>query len=370
MQERNFSGRKPRPAGVTGGKRDENFVSGRARRDDSASSRPDWQSRVARPIDFEREKSPLIPEEISEKDLEVGVRVQLKTLTAENAEMVARHLAMVGLLIEQDPELAHKHALAAARRAGRIAVVRETVGVTAYRTGDFALALRELLTHRRISGSNDQLPLIVDCERGLGRPDKALEVGRSVDRNKLTPAIRANLAIAMSGARLDRGETELAIAELEIKELDPSKVFDYSPDLFRAYGESLIGSAREKESSRWFELANRAEAALDLQAGVDPDAISVLEEIEIPQASDRPKRNFEGRDSASTRGRVRESRGGMEGFDRQPRGDREKPDRSPRGDRERSERTGADRGFGNRADQSRENRGPVKPSGMGPKRER
>ena len=381
MQERNFSGRKPRPAGVTGGKRDENFVSGRARRDDSANSRPDWQSRVARPIDFEREKSPLIPEEITEKDLEIGVRVQLKTLTPENAEMVARHLAMVGLLIEQDPELAHKHALAAARRAGRIAVVRETVGITAYHVGDFALALRELLTHRRISGLNDQLPLIVDCERGLGRPDKALEIGRSVDRNKLTPGVRANLAIAMSGARLDRGEVDLAIAELEIRELDPSQVFDYSPDLFRAYGESLLGSTRENESGRWFELAARAEAALDQQAGIDPDAISVLEEIEIPQASDRPKRNFEGRESTSISSRVRDYRGDRERFDRQPRGDIEKPDRQPRGDREkpdrsplgdrvRSERTGADRGFGNRADQPRENRGPIKPSGMGPKRER
>lgn len=348
MQERNFSGRKPRPAGVTGGKRDENFVSGRARRDDSASSRPDWQSRVARPIDFEREKSPLIPEEISEKDLEIGVRVQLKTLTAENAEMVARHLAMVGLLIEQDPELAHKHALAAARRAGRIAVVRETVGVTAYRTGDFALALRELLTHRRISGSNDQLPLIVDCERGLGRPDKALEVGRSVDRNKLTPAIRANLAIAMSGARLDRGEVDLAIAELEIKELDPSKVFEYSPDLFRAYGESLLGSARESESARWFDLAERAEAALNQQAGIDPEAISVLEEIEIPKASERPKRNFDGA-------------GNSEG--------RQQP-RSKSSFSDRSEQRREFRGASDSAEPRGGSRGPIKPSGKGPRRER
>lgn len=348
MQERNFSGRKPRPAGVTGGKRDENFVSGRARRDDSASSRPDWQSRVARPIDFEREKSPLIPEEISEKDLEIGVRVQLKTLTAENAEMVARHLAMVGLLIEQDPELAHKHALAAARRAGRIAVVRETVGVTAYRTGDFALALRELLTHRRISGSNDQLPLIVDCERGLGRPDKALEVGRSVDRNKLTPAIRANLAIAMSGARLDRGEVDLAIAELEIKELDPSKVFEYSPDLFRAYGESLLGSARESESSRWFDLAERAEAALNQQAGIDPEAISVLEEIEIPKASERPKRNFDGAGNS----------------------DRRQQPRSKSSFSDRSEQRREFRGASDSAEPRGGNRGPIKPSGKGPRRER
>ena len=364
MQEGSFSGRKPRPSGVTGGKRDENFVSGRARRDDASNARPDWQSRVARPVDFDREKSPLIPEEITEKDLEIGVRVQLKTLTAENAEMVARHLAMVGLLIDQDPELAHKHALAAARRAGRIAVVRETVGITAYHTGDFALALRELLTHRRISGSNDQLPLIVDCERGLGRPEKALEIGRSVDRAKLSPAVRANLAIAMSGARLDLGEDDLAIAELEIKELDPSKVFDYSPDLFRAYGETLLGSLREKESARWFDLADRAERALSQQAGIDPDAISVLEEIEIPKASDRPKRNFEGREDRAfgeRGGGPRDSRGSRE---------RGREPRDSRGSRERGNTFKDASGFGKLVEHNKDNRAPIKPIGKGPKRER
>ena len=49
--------------------------------------------------------------EITPEDLDFSVRVQLKTLTAENAEMVARHLAMVSLLIEDDPQLAHKKVL-------------------------------------------------------------------------------------------------------------------------------------------------------------------------------------------------------------------------------------------------------------------
>lgn len=399
MAERNFSGRKPRPTGVTGGRRDENFASGRARREDSSNSRPDWQSRVARPIDPEREKSPLIPEEITEKDLEIGVRVQLKTLTPENAEMVARHLAMVGLLIEQDPELAHKHALAAARRAGRIAVVRETVGVTAYHVGDFALALRELLTHRRISGSSDQLPLIVDCERGLGRPDRALEVGRSVDRSKLPTDVRVNLAIAMSGARLDRGETDLAIAELEIKELDLTKVFDYSPDLFRAYGECLKDSSRNGESDRWFNLADRAEVALRKQAGIDEDEIAVLEEIAIPTPADRPKREpreFKDRDSSERprgdkfskgdrgdfRSRDRGGRPPKSGESRDFRGDR-KPNREgssggsggysvgPRSGETRGGRSASQGGFVGPGDSgSVSSRGPIKPTGKGPKRER
>jgi uncharacterized membrane protein YgcG len=229
----------------------------------------------------ERRLSPLIPDEITEKDLEIGIRAQLKTLTPENAEKVARHLAMVGLLIDQDPDLAHQHALAAADRAGRIAVVRETVGCTAYAVGDFTLALRELLTHRRISGSNEQIALIVDSERGLGRPERAIEIGRSVERKDLSAAGRVNLAIAMSGARLDLGQTDLALSELEVPELNPARVFEYSPPLFFAYADVLEDLGRAEESKKWADLGNRAIAALG--AGADEDElVTVLEEIEIP----------------------------------------------------------------------------------------
>jgi hypothetical protein len=165
--------------------------------------------------------------------------------------------------------------------------VREVVGVTAYTVGDFALALRELLTHRRISGSNDQLPLIVDSERGLGRPERALEVGRSVDRNTLSAGVRVNLAIAMSGARLDKGENDLALAELQIPELNPERVFNYSPALFRAYADTLDVLGRDAESKRWFELADRADSALLGNPGPEDEVFQVLEEIEIPVLAER-----------------------------------------------------------------------------------
>ena len=108
---------------------------------------------------------------------------ELKTLSKENAEGVAKHLVMAARLIEEDPQLAHNHAISAARRAGRIGVVRETLAITAYAIEDYALALRELRTYRRITGRDDQLPMMVDSERGLGRPEKALELGRSVSRS-------------------------------------------------------------------------------------------------------------------------------------------------------------------------------------------
>ncbi len=289
-------------SGRGGSDKRQDAPAGRAQRRDGQESRPNWQERVARPVDYDKPKSPPVPDEITEKDLEMGIRAQLKTLTPENAEKVARHLVMVNLLIEQDPELAHKHAVAAAERAGRIGMVREVVGVTAYTVGEYALALRELLTFRRISGSNDQIPVMVDCERGLGRPDRALELGRSVDRASLPVSVRVNLAIAMSGARLDRGENDLALAELQIAELNPAKVFDYSPALFRAYADTLEVLGKATESKHWFDLADRAELALAGNPGPEDELVEVLEEIEIPvlaekkvweprEGDDRPRRD-------------------------------------------------------------------------------
>jgi hypothetical protein len=221
---------------------------------------------------------PPLPDNVVSEDLHISVRAQLKTLSQDNQEFVARHLQMVALMIDQDPELAHRHALAASKKAGRIAVVRETLGVTAYTIGDFALALRELLTDRRISGSNDQLPLIVDCERGLGRPERAIEAATGVDRSKLEVGVRINLAIALSGARLDMGQPKLAQQELEIKELSPKAVYEQSPLLFRSYAEVL----RElgKDGSEWDELADRAERAMAEREG---ETFSLIEELELPK---------------------------------------------------------------------------------------
>ncbi len=194
-------------------------------------------------------------------------------------ERVARHLAMVAFLIDDDPELAHQHALSASRRAGRIPVARETLAITAYRTGDFALALRELRTYRRLSGLDGHVAIMVDSERGLGRPDKALETGLAVDASALDTDQRVHLAIAMSGARLDLGQTQQALFELEIPELNPTKAFSWSPDLFSAYSAVLEDLGRSEEAAKWLEHANHAARALQAHHG-SQDELEVFEVYE------------------------------------------------------------------------------------------
>ncbi|OUE22444.1 hypothetical protein BFL36_10140 [Clavibacter michiganensis] len=219
-------------------------------------------------------------------DLDRVARNELKTLSKDNAEGVAQHLVMAARLIEEDPELAHRHAISAARRAGRIAVVRESLAITAYAVGDYALALRELRTYRRISGKDDQLALMVDSERGQGRPDKALELGRSVPKETLPAAEQVALAIAMSGARLDLGQTEAALDELSIAQLNRDVAYSYSADLFHAYAEVLEELGRSGEADEWRRRADAAEAAFaDPDEGWD-DTVEVVEEDLVMDTSD------------------------------------------------------------------------------------
>ncbi|WP_426302930.1 hypothetical protein [Arthrobacter sp. R-11] len=187
---------------------------------------------------------------------------------------------MAGRLMDIDPELSFQHALAASRRGGRLAVVREAVGLTAYAAGHYGEALREFRTYRRISGSNVHLPVMADCERGLGRPDRALDVVRSPEAQDLDAPGKVELAIVASGARADLGQLDAAVAELEIPQLDINRAFSYSPRLFRAYAEALTAAGRGEEASRWERQAVVAEDALGVGQFEEPDIIDLGEDEE------------------------------------------------------------------------------------------
>src|SRR5699024_7963193 len=139
----------------------------------------------------ERGRSPEIDADVTGKELDRESARQLGTLNDANRTWVAKHLVMAGRLIDVNPELALEHALAASRRGGRLALVREAVGLVAYAAGDYAEALRELRTYRRISGDQTHLAVIADSLRATGRPDKALELAEEPEAQQLKGAPRA-----------------------------------------------------------------------------------------------------------------------------------------------------------------------------------
>jgi tetratricopeptide (TPR) repeat protein len=153
---------------------------------------------------------PEIPEDISASMLDKQARARLRTLSKDNAEDVGRHLVMAGQLMDDDPELAYRYAQVALARGGRVDIVREAAAVTAYATGRYAEALREFRTVRRLNGSSEHLPLMADCERGLGRPARALAIAAEPEAAQLSAYAKAELGMVVAGARADLGDLEAA----------------------------------------------------------------------------------------------------------------------------------------------------------------
>ena len=187
---------------------------------------------------------------------------------------------MTANLLEDDPRLALAHARAARDRAGRIAVVRETAGVAAYHAGEWAEALSELRAARRMSGGPGLVAVMADCERGLGRPERAIELGRSEEARALDGDAATELRIVLAGARLDLGQVDQALATLQTPELDSSRTGPAAARLFYAYADALLVAGRTDDALTWF--LNSAAADLD----GDTDAEDRVAELSDPGAAE------------------------------------------------------------------------------------
>ncbi len=233
-------------------------------------------------------QGPEIDTDVTGRELDGSVLRQLRALEKDNADVVGQHLVMAGRYLDIDPKFALEHAQAATRRAGRIAAVREAAGIAAYVAEDFELALRELRTHRRISGSDEHLAVLIDTERALGHIEKALELAEESKQLELKPAERVETAIVVSGIKHDQGDLTGAIEALEIPELNSQRGFDYSPRLFEAYGALLEEDGREKEAARWYRLAIVTEAALGQGEFAEPEIFDIFGEPELFEDEEEP----------------------------------------------------------------------------------
>lgn len=239
---------------------------------DARRPRPPERTHPSRPAREEdprrpRIREPELPPDLPFAELDRAAKAELRSLPESLAERVSKHLVAAGLMLDEDPAAAHRHATYARSLAPRLAVVREAAGLTAYRTGDFAAALADLRAVRRMTGDPSHLPILADAERGLGRPDRALAYGKDPDVAKLDPAARVELAIVLSGARRDRGENDAAVVGLQGSALDSDQLQPWTPRLWYAYAEALLAAGRRDEALKWFESV----ATIDEEAETDAD---------------------------------------------------------------------------------------------------
>jgi hypothetical protein len=213
-----------------------------------------------------------LPDDVLPTDLDRGIRKELDSLPMAAAEDVARHLVMAGRVMDDDPQTALLHARAARRRAGRVAAVREAVGIAAYLCGEWTEALSELRAVRRMTGANEVVPMLADCERALGRPERALDLLAGVT-GTIANDLAIELLLVQAGARSDLGQDAAALALLRGPAEKAKGKGSHVARLRYAYADILLDGGDTAGAAVWFARA------LDADVDSVTDAAERVEDL-------------------------------------------------------------------------------------------
>jgi hypothetical protein len=263
----------------------------RSRSQEGSGGRPGRKSDWKRPTDDLRPRTsdqaaydgPPLPDEITGGELDRSVSAQLKGLPEKLAARVARHLAAAGAIVDEDPEIAYQHTLAARARAARLAIVREACGEAAYAAGRYGEALSELRAAKRMNGATAYLPMMADCHRALGHPEMALKLAKSPSVVNFASDAKAEMTLVEAGARRDMGQLDAALRVLEQAPLSSAAREPWVTRLRYAYADTLEAAGRANDALTWFhrtdaidgdELTDAAERAETLEARIEQDAES------------------------------------------------------------------------------------------------
>lgn len=200
---------------------------------------------------IELKNEPAIPEEVLNEKIDPDLARELSSLSKENAERAAQHLLAAAFYVDTDPRRAHLHGVAASARAGRVGRVREVAGYAAYHAREFEIAIRELRAANRISGDGSMWPVLADSERGIGRPEKAVEMAKDPQVKLLDIDGQIEMKIVVAGARRDLKQVEAAVATLKCAELE-NETASWAARLRYAYADALEASGDHKNAQKWF----------------------------------------------------------------------------------------------------------------------
>jgi hypothetical protein len=152
-----------------------------------------------------------------------------------------------------------------------------------------------------MTGSDEYLPMMADCERALGRPDRALALIREADVSSLDRAAQIELRIVESGIRRDQGLADAAVLALQVPELTSPRLRPWSARLFYAYADALLAAGRADEARDAFARAAAADAdgetdaadRLDELDGIEFEDLADAEQPEEVEEAAEPERRVE-----------------------------------------------------------------------------
>lgn len=199
------------------------------------------------------------------------MKAELRGLPPEIADKVGLRLMAAGLLLETDAAAAYEQVKVARRIAARLPIVRAATAEAAYAAGDYRAALTDYRALRRMSGGDEYLPVMADCERALGKPEEALRLAREAASADLDPASAVEMIMVEAGARADLGQHAEALRLLErhIRDSQRQRLNDTSKARLRyAYADLLAGHGQSEQAREWFTAA----------AQLDPESLTGAEE--------------------------------------------------------------------------------------------
>lgn len=103
-----------------------------------------------------------------------------------------------------------KHAKTAKNLAPQDATVRETLGLSAYRIGDWDTALSELRAYRRMAGDAMHLPIEMDVLRALDRDRDVVKAWETLQKADVPPAVWKEGKVVYATFLLEKGDADAA----------------------------------------------------------------------------------------------------------------------------------------------------------------
>jgi len=141
----------------------------------------------------------------------------------------------------------------------RSATIRELLGLSAYRSGNWKEGLSELRTFRRLTGDLIHYPVEMDCLRGLGRTEDVIKAWDRLQGYDISPTINHEARVVYASFLLDEGRPRDAWPVIK-----PGR---------------LVASPTTGELRRWFVAARVAIAAGDKDAA--RRIVAALDEHEL-----------------------------------------------------------------------------------------
>jgi len=159
---------------------------------------------------------------------------------------------------------------------------RELLGLSEYRQGHWKAALSHLETVSALTGSVDQHPVRMDCQRALGRPRRVEALYGELRAGSPDPEVLSEGRLVLAGTRADLGDLDGAVRVL-----------------VDAGAGRKVKRPAERHLRQWYVLGDLMERSGDLArarelfgrvVAADPEAYDVADRLESLGAPARRRR--------------------------------------------------------------------------------